>query len=550
MLREPALNKGLAFTMEERQTLRIHGLLPPTVINQDLQQERVLLNFDSLATNLSKYVYLTDLQTRNKKLFYRILIENIEKMMPIVYTPTVGEVCLKYGLLYHQPRGLYITINDLGHVYDVLCNWPEQDIQAIVLTDGQRVLGLGDLGAYGMGISVGKLALYTALSGVQPHQSLPICIDVGTNNEKLLNDKFYTGLRHKRVTDERYDQLIEEFMEAVKRKYGQFTLVQFEDFANHNAFKFLHRYRNQYCTFNDDIQGTAAVAVAGLLSALRVSKVPLRENKFLFLGAGGASTGIAMLLHRAMVDSGLTSQEAYNSIYLVDKEGLLVKSRTDAAIMSYQKPFCKDLPLMPDYKDVIDMVKPTALLGATGQPGLITHEIIAKMSEWNERPVIFALSNPTSCAECTAEEVYRISKGKVLFASGSPFDPVEYEGKVYYPGQGNNAFIFPAVALAAMTCKVKHITEHMFLKCAQFLAEMVTEADLDRGLVYPPLKDIREDSIKLAARLAEYSYRSGIATYYPEPMDKDEFIRKHVYDYQYSDFMPTVYPFPLNGLKK
>ena len=263
LLREPALNKGLAFTMEERQTLRIHGLLPPTVVNQDIQQERVLLNFNSLATNLNKYVYLTDLQMRNKKLFYRILIENIEQMMPIVYTPTVGEVCLKYGLIYHQPRGLYITINDLGHVYDVLCNWPEQNIEAIVVTDGERVLGLGDLGAYAMGISVGKLALYTALSGVQPHQSLPVCIDVGTNNEKLLNDKFYTGLRHKRVTDERYDQLIEEFMEAVKRKYGQFTLIQFEDFANQNAFKFLHRYRNQYCTFNDDIQGTAAVAVSG-----------------------------------------------------------------------------------------------------------------------------------------------------------------------------------------------------------------------------------------------------------------------------------------------
>ena len=286
----------------------------------------------------------------------------------------------------------------------------------------------------------------------------------------------------------------------------------------------------------------------GLLSALRVTKVPLRENKFLFLGAGGASTGIAMLLHRAMVDSGLTSQEAYNAIYLVDKDGLLVQSRTDAAISKYQKPFCKDLPLMPDYKEVIDLVKPTALLGATGAPGLISHEIIQKMSDWNERPVIFALSNPTSCAECTAEEVYKISKGKVLFASGSPFEPVEYEGKMYYTGQGNNAFVFPAMALTAMTCRVKHITEHMFLKCAQYLAEMVTEADLDRGLVYPPLKDIREDSIKLAARLAEYSYRSGIATYYPEPMDKDEFIRRHVYDYEYRNFMPKVYPFPLNEL--
>ena len=544
LLREPALNKGLAFTLKERQTLRIHGLLPPVVANQDLQAERALVNLNSLKTDLEKYIYLTDLQVRNKKLFYRLLIENIEQMMPIVYTPTVGEVCLKYGLIYHQPRGLYITINDLGHVYDVLCNWPEQGIEAIVLTDGERVLGLGDLGAYGMGISVGKLALYTALSGVQPHQSLPVCIDVGTNNEQLLQDKFYTGLRHRRVSDQRYDELIDEFMQAVKRKYGQFCLIQFEDFANQNAFKFLNRYRNQYCTFNDDIQGTAAVAVSGLLSSLRITGVPLKENKFLFLGAGGASTGIAMLLHRAMVDSGVSSQEAYNKIYLVDKEGLLVKSRTDAAISEHQKPFCKDLQLMPNYKEVIDLVKPTALIGATGSPGLISAEIITKMSEWNQRPIIFALSNPTSCAECTAEDAYSISRGRVVFASGSPFGPVNFNGKEYFTGQGNNAYIFPAMAMAAMTCKVKHITEHMFLKCAQFLAEMVSESDLDRGLVYPPLKDIREDSIKLAARLAEYSYRTGIATYYPEPMDKDEFIRQHVYDYEYRSFLPSVYSWP------
>lgn len=544
LLREPALNKGMAFTIEERQMLRLHGLLPPTVIDQDLQLERSLLNFNQLTSDLEKYIYLTDLQVRNKKLFYRILIENIEQMMPIVYTPTVGEVCLKYGMIYRQPRGLYITINDLGYVYDILCNWPEQDIEAIVVTDGERVLGLGDLGAYGMGICVGKLALYTALAGVQPHQSLPVCIDVGTDNQKLLDDKFYIGLRHNRVRDERYDALIEEFMEAVKRKYGNFTLVQFEDFANMNAFKFLERYRNQYCTFNDDIQGTAAVAVSGLLSSLRITGVPLKKNKFLFLGAGGASTGIAMLLHRAMVDCGMTSKDAYANIYLVDKEGLLVESRTDHAISKFQRPFCKDLPQMSDYKQVIDTVKPTAILGATGSPGLISHEIIRKMSEWNERPIIFALSNPTSCAECTAEEAYTISEGRVVFASGSPFHPVEVNGRTFHPGQGNNAYVFPAMALAAMTCRVKHITEHMFLKCAQFLAEMVTEEDLQKGLVYPPLSAIREDSIKLATRLAEYSYRSGIATYYPEPMDKDEFIRSQVYDYTYQNYLPKIYPWP------
>ncbi|XP_053686359.1 NADP-dependent malic enzyme-like [Sabethes cyaneus] len=548
-LRDARLNKGLAFTLEERQLLGLHGLLAPRIKTMDEQLEICRTAFANYNHDLNKYLYLVDLQDRHEKLFFRLISENVEQMMPIVYTPTVGLACQKFGLIYRRPRGLFVTINDRGHVFQVLQNWPESDVRAIVVTDGERILGLGDLGACGMGIPVGKLALYTAFAAIKPHQCLPIVIDVGTNNEAFLNDPFYIGLRQRRVQGCAYDQLIDEFMEAVVRRYGQKTLIQFEDFANQNAFRFLDKYRHSYCTFNDDIQGTAAVVVAGIYAAQKVTGKRVSDNNFLFFGAGGAAVGISDLLVKAMLIEGCTSDKAYEKIWMFDKTGLVVKGRHRVESNNHEVKYERNHCDMDNFAEIVKEVQPSVLIGASTVANAFTPDILRTMAECNERPVIFALSNPTSMAECTAQQAYECTEGRCLFASGSPFPEVNFNGKTYNSGQGNNAYIFPGIALGVIVSGTYHISDNFFLIAAKAVADKLTDEDLLRGSLYPPLATIKDCSLEIALGVMEYAYENGIASTYPEPVDKLAFIKSRQYNFLYDSALPTTWQWPQKARK-
>ncbi|CAF3730562.1 unnamed protein product [Rotaria socialis] len=537
-------DKGTAFSIEERQALRIHGLLPPSIASPELQVERFMENLRNLPDDLSRYIALLSLQDRNETLFYRVVMEHTQETMPLVYTPTVGLACQKYGLIFAKPKGLFVSIHDKGHIYDVLSNWPEHDIRAIVVTDGERILGLGDLGCNGMGIPVGKLSLYTGLAGVAPEYCLPLMLDVGTNNKTLLNDKYYLGLRQNRVTGKEYDDFIDEFMQAASKRFGHQCLIQFEDFANHNAFRLLAKYRDQYCTFNDDIQGTASVAVAGILSSIRITQRSLSDNIFLFYGAGEASIGMSDLLVIAMEREGLSLEDARKKIFLVDSKGLVVKNRPTGGLNEEKKRYAHELESIIQLSDIVDAIKPTFLIGAAGQGPAFTREILEKMASFNKHPVIFALSNPTSKAECTAQEAYEATNGECVFASGSPFPNVEYQGKTYIPGQGNNSYIFPGVGLAVVTCRIRHIPEELFYIAAKTLSDLVTEEDLAVGLVYPSLEKIHDVSRSIAVSLAEYAYEHNLAALYPKPENLDQFIKSNQYTANYQDVLPSKWDWP------
>lgn len=538
----------MAFSLEERLQLGIHGLLPPCFLTQDVQVLRVLKSYETKSNDLDKYIILMTLQDRNEKLFYRVLTSNIERFMPIIYTPTVGLACQQYGLAFRRPRGLFITIHDKGHIATMLNSWPEEDIKAIVVTDGERILGLGDLGSYGMGIPVGKLALYTACGGVKPQHCLPVLLDVGTDNESLLNDPLYIGLKHKRIRGQAYDELVDEFMQAVTDRYGMNCLIQFEDFANSNAFRLLNKYRNKYLTFNDDIQGTASVALAGVLAALRITKNRLSDHTFVFQGAGEAAMGIAHLIVMAMEKDGTPRQDALKKIWMVDSKGLIVKGRSQ---LTHEKQMiAQDHPPIKSLEEVVQKVKPTALIGVAAIGGAFTEQILKDMASFNKHPIIFALSNPTSKSECTAEQCYRLTDGHGIFASGSPFDPVTFaDGRTFVPGQGNNAYVFPGVALGAIACGVRHINDDIFLIAAEVIAETVTEKHLAEGRMYPPLSTIRDVSFKIATKIVEYAYKNNLAAWYPEPKDKEAFLHAQMYSPDYDSFAFDSYEWPKDAME-
>ncbi|XP_065175858.1 NADP-dependent malic enzyme-like [Sycon ciliatum] len=547
ILRRAHFNKGSAFSLQERQMLCLHGLLPPRVMAEDDQAARIMNGLRKRSSDLDRYTDLMDLLGRNEKLFYRVLCDHIQELMPIVYTPTVGKACQEYGNIFRQPKGLFITIHDLGHVESILANWPERDIKAICFTDGERILGLGDLGCDGMGIPVGKLALYTACAGIKPHNLLPVILDVGTDNEELLQDQFYIGLRQKRDRSDRYDALIREFIESVMDWFGPTTLLQFEDFGNRNAFRLLNDYRDVCCTFNDDIQGTASVALAGICASLKLTKKTLADNVFLFQGAGEAAIGIAMLIVAALKQEGVNEEDARKRIWLVDSRGLVVKNRAKGGIEGTHKvPFAHEHAYIETLQEAVEVLKPTCIVGVAAVPRAFTKEICETMAKNHERPIIFALSNPTSKAECTAEEAYSWTQGRCVYASGSPFKDVEYEGKRFVPGQGNNCYIFPGVALGIIACQARHVTDECFLVAAQSLAALVEECDLTLGRVYPCLDKIREVSTQIAIDVARLCYKNKLASALPEPDDLSSFIRSHQYTTDYENFVPDVYSWP-NG---
>ena len=533
ILHEPLLNKGSAFSLKEREALHLSGLLPPRVLTIEQQKNRILENFNNKHNDLEKYIFLIALQDRNETLFYRTITDEIEEMMPIIYTPIVGEACQKYGHIFRRPRGLYISKNDKGNIRNILKNWSNDNVDVIVVTDGERILGLGDLGANGMGIPVGKLSLYTACAGVDPARCLPIMLDVGTNNENLKNDPLYIGLTEDRIRSEEYDSFIDEFMKETNEKFPD-AIIQFEDFGNHNAARLLDKYRNRYRMFNDDIQGTAAVTLAGLLSSHRITKRDLEDEKILFYGAGTAGIGIANLYVTALTKKGYSKEEARSRCWFVDSKGLVVSSRKN---LSRDKlPFAHEYYEKKDLSDIIQAIRPTALIGISGQANAFSKNILELMKDINDYPLVFALSNPTSSSECTAENAYKWTRGKCLFASGSPFDSVEIEGKTFIPGQGNNAYIFPGVGLGIILSKAEVISDDLFLAAAETLSILVSDKELSSGQLYPSIKDIKKVSKEIAITVAKEAFSEGL-TSMAIPHDIESSMDRIIYNPVYPDYI-------------
>ena len=460
-------------------------------------------------------------------------MDHPDEMMPIVYTPTVGLACERYTHIFQRPHGIFVSAADRGRVADVLANWPRRDVKIIVVSDGERILGLGDLGANGMGIPVGKLSLYTACAGVPPSACLPVLLDVGTNNSALLDDPLYIGLHQARVRGEEYDALVEEFVVAAGKLFPG-VVIQFEDFASHNAFRLLQKYRDRIPTFNDDIQGTAAVVLAGILSALRITGGKLAEQTLLFQGAGEAATGIADLVVEAMVAQGMSEKQARGRCWLFDSRGLVVAQRTDLA--EHKKPYAHEHAAVGTLLDAVKALRPTAIIGVAAIGGAFTEDVVRAMAAQNKRPIVFALSNPTSKSECTATQAYRWSDGRALFACGSPFDPVTLDGRTHVPRQGNNSYIFPGVGLGVIVAGSTRVTGEMFMAAARTLAEQVTEDDLRQGSLYPPLHNIRDVSAQIAAATAAIAWRRGLAPG-TAPADLMGLVRSRMYEPRYATYV-------------
>jgi malate dehydrogenase (oxaloacetate-decarboxylating)(NADP+) len=533
LLRDPRLNKSTAFTEEERHHLGLLGLVPEGLDSEENQLQRVLNQLGQKTTDLERYIFLSALQDNDETLYYKAIMSDPAHFMPLVYTPTVGEACQKYGHILRRPRGLYLSIKRRGRIPEILRNWPEKSVRFTVVTDGERILGLGDQGVNGMGIPIGKLALYTACAGVPPQITLPIALDVGTNNEELLADPLYLGLRQPRVRGQEYEDFLEEFVTAMQEVFPG-CCIQFEDFANFNAVPLLARYRQRVCCYNDDIQGTAAVAVAGISAALRILASGWQDQTFLFLGAGSAGTGIADLICLAMAREGVPLTEARRRCWLFDVNGLLESTRTDLA--DFQRPYAHPHKPLKSFLEAIESIRPTGIIGVSTVPKLFNQAVVEAMSRINKRPIIFPYSNPTSRSECTAKEAYKWSRGRAIFASGSPFQPVQFEGKTFVPGQGNNVYIFPALGLAIFATAARRVTDEMFLCAAASVAEQVTQANLELGLIYPPQSNMLETSIHVATRVAELILDSNLADVH-RPNNIEAFIRSRVYQPEYRSYV-------------
>ena len=513
-LTDPLRNRGTAYTRAERARLGIDGLLPTRVESIEEQSRRALAAVRRKADALEKYRYLSALQAENETLFHRLVLDHLEELLPVVYTPTVGQACLEWSAIYERPQGLYIAARHRGRIADVLRNWPHQ-AGIIVVTDGGRILGLGDLGANGMGIPVGKLALYTACAGVQPGLCLPVTLDIGTDNQALLADPFYIGERAGRMTGASWDALLEEFVSAVETVFPG-AVLQFEDFNTACAFRLIDRYRERLCCFNDDVQGTGAMGLAGLEAAGRITGRKLCDQRILFVGAGEANLGIGAMVIRAMQDAGFSRSQAQSRCLCVDSKGIVTARRGD--LPDHKRPFARDFPAAIDLESAIDAFKPTALIGATGRGGLFTRPVLEAMARFNERPIIFALSNPTSKSECTAEAAYAGTQGRAVFASGSPFDAMTVAGRLCVPGQSNNSFIFPGVGLGLLMSGARRATDEMFLAAARALTGQVTAADLEHGRVFPAAANLRQVAASVAKEVAAVAYAQGHATR-PRPAD-------------------------------
>ena len=524
-LDDPFVNQGTAFSQDARIKRKLRGLLPPRVTTLEHQAKRALERIHQAEEPLQKYEILSLIRHRNATLFYYLLENNIEELMPIVYTPTVGKACQEFDRIYTEPEGLYVTIEDKGSVQEVINNWPHDDVDMIVVTDGERILGLGDLGAGGMGIPIGKLSLYTACAGLNPARSLPVLLDVGTNNQGLLHDPLYLGLQQLRVDGEEYYAFVREFIEAAKARWPH-VIIQFEDFANRHAFALLDQWKDKTACFNDDIQGTAAVAVAGFYAAARVKGRSLSEVKFLFLGAGEAAGGIADLLVEAMMKEGLTQEQAVDRIFLFDSHGLVTKDRE--GLTPLKQKFAHEQEPQSTFLDAIGEVKPTAIVGCAAQAGSFNAYVLSAMARINERPIIFALSNPTSRSECTAREAYTYTEGKCLFASGSPFPQVEVNGKTFIPRQSNNSYVFPGIGLGLVVSSPRIVPQSVFLSAAEALSKIVSEDDLENGSLFPSLTKIREVSQSIAAAVAEQCFTAGVAGV-PKPDDLSKAIQEAMY---------------------
>ncbi|MEM7218770.1 MAG: NAD-dependent malic enzyme [Pseudomonadota bacterium] len=525
ILKDHRTNKGSAFTEAERDALGLRGLLPPRASTGERQLARVLENLRRKESDIEKYIFLQALSQRNERLFYQLCLNHIDEILPLIYTPTVGQACLEFAHIYRDPRGLYVTARDRGRVAEVLANWPEDNVQVVVVTDGERILGLGDLGANGMGIPIGKLALYCALAGIDPQVTMPIMLDVGTGNESLRADPLYMGLDTDRLRGADYDELVEELIEAIQDRYPG-CLIQFEDFATPNAIALLDRYIDRCLCFNDDIQGTAAVALAGVYASTRLSGIDFADLKIMFLGAGSSATGMGDLMLEALVDAGVPRADAKTRLLYCDSGGLVVASRKDK-LAAHKQAYAHDLPWQP-FEEAIDTHQPHVLIGATGSPNQFSDAVIASMARHHARPTIFALSNPTSRAECTAQQAYEWSEGRAIFASGSPFDPVTLAGKTHVPGQGNNAYIFPGIGLGAVAVGLRTLPSAAFLLAAKTLAELVDASQLAVGTLYPPLADIRAVSLGIATAVAEFGYANDLAG-----LDRPTDLRAHIADLMY-----------------